>query len=111
MQTHASKTLIDKTRGLKFTERPRCCLGFIAPLKSGTAIGFGTIPDCTGCDHDDFIDPGADIEIRFERLGSLRCRFARPSVKLLASRWPVRPALEKYHASDCKQTVAGGSPA
>ena len=73
-------------------------LAFIAPLKTGTAIGFGTIPDCTGCDHDDFIDPGADIEIRFERLGSLRCRFAQPSVKLLASRWPVRPSLEKYHA-------------
>jgi hypothetical protein len=31
-------------------------LGFIAPLKSGSVMGFGTIPDCTGCDHDDFID-------------------------------------------------------
>jgi 2-keto-4-pentenoate hydratase/2-oxohepta-3-ene-1,7-dioic acid hydratase in catechol pathway len=73
-------------------------LGFIAPLKPGSVMGFGTIPDCTGCDHDDFIDPGADIEIRFERLGSLRCRFAQPAGRLLPSRWPVRPQMQKYHA-------------
>jgi len=39
----------------------------------------GTIPDCTGLDHDDLIDPGAEIEIGIERLGSLRCRFAAAS--------------------------------
>jgi 2-keto-4-pentenoate hydratase/2-oxohepta-3-ene-1,7-dioic acid hydratase in catechol pathway len=74
-------------------------LGFIAPLKPGSVMGFGTIPDCTGCDHDDFIDPGAEIEITFERLGTLRCRFAEPVVKLLPSRWPVREPLRKYHGS------------
>ncbi len=26
-------------------------LGFIAPIKPGTVAGFGTIPDCTGCDQ------------------------------------------------------------
>jgi 2-keto-4-pentenoate hydratase/2-oxohepta-3-ene-1,7-dioic acid hydratase in catechol pathway len=72
-------------------------LGFIAPLKPGTVAGFGTIPDCTGCDHDDFIDPGAEIEITFERLGTLHCRFAEPAGKLLPSRWPVREPLRKYH--------------
>jgi 2-keto-4-pentenoate hydratase/2-oxohepta-3-ene-1,7-dioic acid hydratase in catechol pathway len=72
-------------------------LGFIAPLKPGTVAGFGTIPDCTGCDHDDFIDPGAEIQITFERLGTLRCRFAEPTGKLLPSRWPVREPLQKYH--------------
>jgi len=72
-------------------------LGFIAPLKPGTAVGFGTIPDCTGCDHDDFIDPGADIAISFERLGTLQCLFAEPAQKLLPSRWPLRPALHKFH--------------
>jgi len=72
-------------------------LGFIAPLKPGSVLGFGTIPDCTGCDHDDFIDPGAEIEITFERLGTLRCRFAEPKGKLLPSRWPVREPLRKYH--------------
>lgn len=72
-------------------------LGFIAPLKPGSVMGFGTIPDCTGCDHDDFIDPGAEIEITMERLGTLRCRFAEPKSKLLPSRWPVRESLKKYH--------------
>ncbi len=33
-------------------------LGFIAPIKPGSVMGFGTIPDCTGCDHDNFIAPG-----------------------------------------------------
>ena len=72
-------------------------LGFMAPLKPGSVMGFGTIPDCTGCDHDDFIDPGAEIRITFERLGTLRCRFAEPQGKLLPSRWPVREALQKFH--------------
>jgi 2-keto-4-pentenoate hydratase/2-oxohepta-3-ene-1,7-dioic acid hydratase in catechol pathway len=72
-------------------------LGMIAPIKSGSVMGFGTIPDCTGLDHDDFIDPGAQIEISFERLGTLRCRFAEPASKLWPSRWPVRPQLRKYH--------------
>jgi 2-keto-4-pentenoate hydratase/2-oxohepta-3-ene-1,7-dioic acid hydratase in catechol pathway len=73
-------------------------LQFTAPLKSGTVMGFGTIPDCTGCDHDDFIDPGADIQITFERLGTLRCRFAEPTGQLLPSRWPLRKPLERYAA-------------
>ncbi len=72
-------------------------LGFIAPIKPGSVMGFGTIPDCTGCDHDDFIDPGADIQITIERLGTLRCRFAEPTAKLLPSRWPLRGPLQKYH--------------
>jgi 2-keto-4-pentenoate hydratase/2-oxohepta-3-ene-1,7-dioic acid hydratase in catechol pathway len=72
-------------------------LGFIAPLKPGSVMGFGTIPDCTGCDHDEFIDPGAEIQITVERLGTLHCRFAEPAGKLLPSRWPVREQLRKYH--------------
>ena len=71
-------------------------LEFAAPLKPGSVMGFGTIPDCTGCDHDDFINPGAEIQITFERLGTLRCRFAEPTGKLLPSRWPVRKPLEQY---------------
>jgi 2-keto-4-pentenoate hydratase/2-oxohepta-3-ene-1,7-dioic acid hydratase in catechol pathway len=71
-------------------------MGFIAPLKSGSVMGFGTIPDCTGCDQDDFIDPGAEIQVTFERLGTLHCRFAEPTGKLLPSRWPVRESLRNY---------------
>jgi 2-keto-4-pentenoate hydratase/2-oxohepta-3-ene-1,7-dioic acid hydratase in catechol pathway len=72
-------------------------LEFMAPLKPGSVMGFGTIPDCTGLDHDDFVDPGAEIEITFERLGTLRCRFAEPAKKLLPSRWPIRPTMQKFH--------------
>ena len=72
-------------------------LRFMAPLKSGSVMGFGTTPDCTGLDNDDFIDPGAEIQITIERLGTLRCRFAEPTGKLLPSRWPVREPLRKYH--------------
>ena len=28
---------------------------------------------------------------------TLRCRFAEPQGRLLPSRWPLRPALERYH--------------
>ena len=72
-------------------------LGFIAPLKPGSVMGFGTIPDCTGCDHDNFIDPGAEIQITVECLGTLHCRFAEPLGKLLPSRWPIREPMQKYH--------------
>lgn len=68
----------------------------ICPLSPGSVMGFGTIPDCTGLDLDDFLDPGDAIEISFERLGTLRCRFAEPRAKLLPSRWPSRPSLQKY---------------
>jgi 2-keto-4-pentenoate hydratase/2-oxohepta-3-ene-1,7-dioic acid hydratase in catechol pathway len=73
-------------------------LGSIAPLKTGSVMGFGTIPDCTGCDHDNFIDPGSDIEISIERLGTLRCRFAEPVGHLSQSRWPVRDSMRKYQS-------------
>ena len=72
-------------------------LRFMAPIKSGSVMGFGTIPDCTGLDNDNFIDPGAEIQITIERLGTLHCRFAEPTGKLLPSRWPVREPLQKYH--------------
>ena len=43
------------------------------------------------------IDPAAMIQVAFERLGTLRCRFAEPTGKLLPSRWSVRPPMQKYH--------------
>jgi 2-keto-4-pentenoate hydratase/2-oxohepta-3-ene-1,7-dioic acid hydratase in catechol pathway len=73
-------------------------LGMVCPLMPGSVVGMGTIPDCTGLDHDDFIDPGADIAITIERLGTLRCRFAEPAEKLWPSRWPLRPPLQKFHS-------------
>ncbi len=72
-------------------------LGLICPLTPGTVMGMGTIPDCTGMDNDDFLDPGAEITISIEHLGTLHCRFAEPTRQLLPSRWTLRPALQKYH--------------
>jgi len=80
-------------------EAPIAWLDFIAPLKPGTVVGMGTIPDCTGCDHDDFVDPGSSITISIERLGALQCTFAKPTQKLLPSRWPLRSALQKFAAN------------
>ena len=71
-------------------------LGLICPLTPGTVMGMGTIPDCTGMDLDDFLDPGAEITISIEKLGTLRCRFGEPK-RLLPSRWPLRPALQRFH--------------
>lgn len=68
----------------------------ICPIKSGTVIGFGTIPGCTGLDFDDFLDPGDTIEISIESLGTLRCQFAEPQANLGPSRWPVCQLLKKY---------------
>jgi len=68
-------------------------------IKPGSAFGFGTVSDTTALDHDGpWIDPGSEIEISMERLGTLRCRFAKPKETLYTSRWPVRPEMEKYHS-------------
>lgn len=69
----------------------------IFPLQPGNTMGFGTIPDCTGLDHDDFIDPGSRIEITFEKLGTLRCVLSEPNEPLFPSRWPLRETLKHYH--------------
>jgi len=68
----------------------------IAPLKPGSVLGLAKIPDCTGCYHDDFLDPGANISISIQGMGTLQCSFAEPTQKLLPSRWPLRPALVKF---------------
>ena len=73
-------------------------LGFIASIQPGTVVDMGTIPDCTDVAHDDFSDPGAEIEIGFERAGTLHCRFAEPARKLMPKGWPLRPALQKFHS-------------
>jgi 2-keto-4-pentenoate hydratase/2-oxohepta-3-ene-1,7-dioic acid hydratase in catechol pathway len=66
------------------------------PLKPGSVMGLGTIPGCTGLDFDDFLDPGDEVEISFQRLGTLRCQFGEPQSRLAPSRWPLRASLRKY---------------
>lgn len=84
-------------------------LRVMAPIAPGSVMGFGTIPDCTGLDHGDFIDPGAEIEIGIEKLGTLRCHFEEPQ-GLLPSRWPVRPSLLKYQRPGAPASATGRFP-
>ena len=79
-------------------------LEFIAPLKPGSVVGFGTIPDCTGCDHDDFIDPGAEIQITFERRGTLRHRIAEPTGQATAERLAGAAIVTKIPWVKCCQS-------
>lgn len=81
-------------------------LRVMAPIAPGSVTGFGTIPDCTGLDHGDFINAGAEIQIDIEKLGTLRCSFEEPQA-LLPSRWPVRPSLLKYHKRPGADHVVG----
>ncbi|WP_158969425.1 fumarylacetoacetate hydrolase family protein [Chachezhania sediminis] len=69
----------------------------IGPIRPGTVFGFGTTPGCTGLDFDDFLDPGDTVEIRFSRLGALKCTLEEPKSKLSRSRWPVRKPLERFY--------------
>jgi len=74
-------------------------LGAFTRIKPGTVVGFGTVSDTTALDHDGpWIDPGSDIEITIEKLGTIRCRFAKPEQPLYPSRWALRPELEPYHS-------------
>ncbi len=71
-------------------------------------MGFGTIPDCTGCDHDDFIDPPPRSRslsstgrlLPFRRTGGSRCR----AVGLYARRCKARvvPVTQAFSLSNCK---------
>lgn len=64
----------------------------LTPLP-GTVIGMGTIPDCTGLDHDQWLHPGDAVAIRFEELGTLRQRIPPAPPDLAPSRWRERPEL------------------
>lgn len=57
----------------------------------GMVIGLGTIPGCTGLDHDTWIEPGDDIAISIDGLGTLRQRVPAPPPNLEKSRWKARP--------------------
>lgn len=50
-----------------------------------------------GPDHGELIDPGAGIEISFERLDTPRFRFAEPERRLPPSRGPLQTAQQNDH--------------
>lgn len=63
----------------------------------GTVIGLGTIPDCTGLDHDLWINPGEKIEIFFDKLGILRQNMPDILGKMEKSRWGNRKELNQFY--------------
>lgn len=64
----------------------------LTPLP-GTVLGMGTIPDCTGLDNDEWLEPGDAIEIGFTGLGTLHQRVPSAPADLEKSRWRARPEL------------------
>jgi 2-keto-4-pentenoate hydratase/2-oxohepta-3-ene-1,7-dioic acid hydratase in catechol pathway len=63
----------------------------------GTVIGMGTIPDCTGLDNDLWIKPGENIEITFDKLGTLRQKTPKDLGKIEPSRWANREELREFY--------------
>lgn len=68
----------------EYARRPEEVAAYLAevcPLPPGVVVGMGTVPDCTGLDHDDWLRPGDVVEIEIEKLGILVQRIpASPNV-------------------------------
>lgn len=47
-------------------------------LAPGTVVGMGTVPDTCGLDRDEWLRPGDEVAITFERIGTLRQRLGVP---------------------------------
>ncbi len=63
----------------------------------GSVLGVGTIPDCTGLDNDLWINPGEQIEITFDKLGTLRQGMPTHLGKLEPSPWGYREGLRAFY--------------
>lgn len=62
----------------------------------GTIIGMGTVPDCTGLDHDQWLLPGDTVKISMTGLGTLRQHIPAQPGPLEPSRWRARPELARF---------------
>lgn len=65
-------------------------LNDIAPLATGTLVGFGTVPNCCGLERDTWIRPGDSVTIEFEKLGSLTQKIPTEVTLPKECRWDVR---------------------
>ena len=84
----------------EYSASPEKVLEYLKTIFSplpGTVIGLGTIPDCTGLDHDLWINPGEKIEITFDKLGILRQNMPEVLGKMEKSRWGNRKELSKFY--------------
>lgn len=64
----------------------------------GTVVGLGTIPGCCGLDNDCWVVPGDQVEITFDRLGTLHQPIPAPAAPLQPSRWAPRSELAAFAA-------------
>jgi 2-keto-4-pentenoate hydratase/2-oxohepta-3-ene-1,7-dioic acid hydratase in catechol pathway len=65
-------------------------------LQPGTVVGMGTIPDCTGLDHDKWLLPGDEVKISFDGLGTLHQLIPSKLPAIKPSKWKDRPELLKH---------------
>lgn len=80
----------------EYTHHPDEVIEYIRSIftpKSGTVIGMGTVPDCSGLDRDRWVRPDEEIKIDFGGLGTLHQRIPAPPVDRERSRWGPRPEL------------------
>lgn len=77
----------------EYTRHPDEVVKFVKSIFTplpGTILGMGTVPDCTGLDNNQWIEPGEVVEIAFAGLGTLRQRIPAPPTTLEAGRWRNR---------------------
>lgn len=58
-------------------------------LAPGTVVGMGTVPDTCGLDRDEWLEPGDEVAITFEGIGTLRQRLGTPE-RMPRTRWAPR---------------------
>ncbi len=84
----------------EYIRRPEEVVGHIRTIfmpLPGTVIGMGTVPDCTGLDHDLWLVPGDEVAVSFAGLGTLRQLIPALSGKLEHSRWKDRTELSAFY--------------
>ncbi len=84
----------------EYCRKPEEVIAFaksVFTLKPGTVLGMGTIPDCTGLDHNLWLLPGERIEITFDKLGTLKQHIPKNIGSIEASRWKSRQELFQFY--------------
>lgn len=80
----------------EYTHHPEQVAAFlhtVYPRVPGIVVGMGTVPGCTGLDHDLWLRPGEPIEITIGGLGTLRQKVPAQLPALEKSRWRARADL------------------
>ncbi|MBN1534168.1 MAG: fumarylacetoacetate hydrolase family protein [Spirochaetes bacterium] len=84
----------------EYTRSPREIVDYLHTIftpRPGTILGMGTIPGCTGLDHDLWLRPGDLVTITFDGIGSLRQAVPAAIGPLEPSRWRAREELEAHY--------------